>query len=129
MRHAPDPNPDQGDLFVAPATAGSVRASDPQTSADAAALVDSRRRCTEVLAALRVAARRHGGGATPFEIEHQLAEHGIVMASNVISRRLLDLEGTGLVLRTDQRRPGASHRNQTVWSPTTTNPEQGATCP
>lgn len=123
--------PDTPTLFDAPATAGSVRAADPQTSADAARRVDARRRCAEVLRALTAlltegpppGAPDHG--ATCYEVTRRLRLNGVDTEQNIVARRLKDLEEHADVSRTGHTRPGRTGRHQVLWTTAT----QGASQP
>lgn len=83
----------------------SARATDPQTSHDAAqgSLVFARTQSDTVCEALRQVERNQVGG-TSEEIESQLWKSGVSIQRNVIARRLKDLEDAGRVRRTGTKR-------------------------
>lgn len=108
----------QPSLFDAPATRGASRASDPQTSRDAARSMSG-----EVLRdqqALVLGALAWHEDATAFELwgdlwQRFLPGHPRGPKENVICKRLGELAEMGMVARTGDTRPGSSHRHQMVW--------------
>lgn len=83
----------------------SARATDPQTSHDAAqgSLVFARTQSDTVYEALRQVERNNVGG-TSREIKEHLDASGGNIQQNVIARRLDDLEDVGKVRRTGLKR-------------------------
>lgn len=83
----------------------SARATDPQTSHDAAqgSLVFARTQSDTVYEALRQVERNNVGG-TSREIKEHLDASGGNIPQNVIARRLDDLEDVGKVRRTGLKR-------------------------
>ena len=103
-------------LFDSPAEIGTSRVHDPDTSVAAAKSVDAAARSAEVARSMRrIERNRPGRGATSHEVSLDLQRFGTVMPQNSVARRLKDLEDQGVVVRTDDRRPGATHRQQIVW--------------
>lgn len=83
-----------------------ARASDPETSLEAALSVDMKGLEARVLRCLK-----EHGPATSEEVSNRL---GIALGS--ITPRFKRLFERGLAVRTEGRRPGASGKNRVVWA-------------
>lgn len=90
-----------------------VRASDPDTSAQAAASMRAAmpRAKAEVLDALTIL----GGIGTGAAVNEVIQRWRHTAQTNCTTRRLHDLEDDRLVVRTDQTEAGPTGRQQTVW--------------
>ena len=93
-----------------------VRASDPDTSRDAAEAIRPvlGQECQRVLRAVKLL----GGTATAYEVAGHLAAEGHHRDQNCIARRCTDLRDAGRLVDTGQRRPGRSGRALIVWAAT-----------
>lgn len=95
----------------------SARATDPQTSHDAAqgSLVFARTQSETVYEALRQVERNNVGGTTG-EIQAHLWKSGVSIERNVIARRLDDLAEAGRVRAVGTKRiPTGGRVAQQVW--------------
>lgn len=99
-----------------------VRASDPDTSRDAALAAEERLtpQCARVLAAIvEIDARNDHRGATSHDIVLLLAYGSApVPDQNVVARRCTDLRDAGLLLDRGERRMGGRGQPLIVWHPT-----------
>jgi len=99
-----------------------ARATDPDTSHDAAASLDPATLAAQqlrVLRALHRASQRHAeGGCTVSECVTRMTldePHLQVPQRNIVGRRITDLVELGLVADSGERRMAPTRRNQIVW--------------
>ena len=93
-----------------------ARASDPDTSHDAAAIAALSPNSRAIKQAIMHALRRHGP-RTAFELRELYLVDGIGPACqpNTINRRVSDLANIGMVVDTGNRRRTPDNRNAIVW--------------
>jgi hypothetical protein len=105
-------------LFEYGASQGAYRSDGPATSRDAAQSLDGHLRDQQALVLRGVVAADWPGrkdGATAWEVWCELRSRPDCPRENVVAKRLGELAAAGFLERTDQTRPGSSHRQQTVW--------------
>ena len=104
----------QLDLFNKRGGEAFVRASDPETSAQAAEAMRGQA-AGRVEQIVMDAMMRLGGSGTAYEIETEVNRVHPKIDSNTISPRMKPLEAKNLIRRTDKRGPGRGTRSQIVW--------------